>query len=186
MKKRQREIIPKTLPVQPQRIQHIAFAIPKLEYKVVAQPILKTTFTGHVTAIPTVLIFYLNSMEFKIVAAIIQETMENGVCLLTASQFATRFKTCLPTIYDNLYNLRKMGVIYEDRQGRQVARAIDFNAVQHLNDILSIEDRGMYRRLRDKLKLKNINNITKDDFERVYDKYVLPPDHDIEEEEEYD
>ena len=186
MKKRRREVIPKSLPVQPQRIQNVAFAIPKLEYKVVAQPILKTAFTGHVTAIPTVLIFYLNTMEFKIVATIIQETMENGVCLLTVAQFAIRLKTSPPTIYDNLYKLRKMGVVYEDRQGRQVARAIDFNAVQHLNDILNIEDRGMYRRLRDKLKLKNINNIAKEDFNRVYDKHVLPADHDIEEEEEYD
>lgn len=186
MKKKPREIIPKTLPVQPKRIQNIAFAIPKLEYKVVAQPILKTTFTGHVTTIPTVLIFYLNPMEFKIVAAIIQETMENGVCLLTVPQFVTRFKASCKTIYDSLYRLRKMGIIYEDRQGRQVARAIDFDAVQHLNDILSIEDRGIYRRLRDKLRLKNINNITQKDLERVYDKYVLPPDHDIEEEEEYD
>lgn len=186
MKKTHKEIIPKSLPVQPQRIQNVAFAIPKLEYKVIAQPILQTTFTGHVTTIPTVLIFYLNTTEFKIVAAIIQETVENGVCLLTIKQFATRLKVCIATIYDNFYNLRKMGIMYEDRQGRQVARAIDFNAVQHLNDILNIEDRGIYRRLRDKMRLKNINNITKEDFNRVYDKYVLPVDHDIEEEEEYD
>lgn len=186
MKKRKREIIPKTLPVHPQRIQNVAFAIPKLEYKVVAQPIIKTAFTGHVTAIPTVLIFYLNQLEFKIVATVIQETMENGVCLLTAAQFATRLKSTPPAIYNNLHALRKMGIIYEDRQGWIVARAIDFNAVQHLNDILSEEDRGVYRRLRSKLKLKNINNITKGDLFRIYDKHVLPVDHDIEEEEEYD
>lgn len=186
MKKRKQEVMPKMLPVKPQRIQEIPLAIPKLEYKVIAQPILKTAFTGHVIAVPTILIFYLNSLEFKVVATIMQETMEVGVCVLTAKQFSVRTKACLPNIYNALHALRKMGIVYEYRQGRYVARAIDFNAVQHLNDLLSIEDRGVYRRLRDKLKLKNINNITKHDLERIYDKYVLPVDHDIEEEEEYD
>lgn len=186
MKKRKPEIIPKTLPVHPQRIQNTEFAIPQLKYKVVAQPILKTAFTGHVTTIPTILIFYLNPMEFKVVAAIIQETMENGVCLLTAKQFSVRLKASMPSIYNSLYALRKMNIIYEERQGRSVARAIDFKAVQHLNDLLSIEDRGVYRRLRDRAKLKNINNITTKDLERIYDRHVLPADHDIEEEEEYD
>lgn len=186
MKKRKPEIIPKSLPVKPQRIQNTKLAIPKLEYKVVAQPILETTFTGHVTTIPTILIFYLNPMEFKVAAVIIQETMETGVCILTTKQIAIRLKASKPSIYNSLYALRKMGIIYEERQGRKVARALDFNAIQHLNDLLNIEDRGVYRRLRDKARLKNINNITSVDLERIYDKHVLPADHDVEEEEEYD
>lgn len=186
MKKHKQERIPKTLPVIPQRFQNISLEIPQIEYKVVAQPILKTAFTGHVTAIPTVLIFYLNSLEFKVVATIIQETMENGVCILTLKQIASRLKTALPTLYDTVYHLRKMGVIYEDRQSYKIARAIDFNAVQKLNDLLLYEDRGMYRRLRTKMRFKNINNINENDLKKAYDLHVLPIDHDIEEEEEYD
>lgn len=186
MRKKKREVIPETLPVIPQRIQKIPLAVPKIEYKVVAQQILKTEFTGHVTTIPTVLIFYLHAHEFKVVAAIIQETMEAGICLLTVKQLSVRLKVEPTTIYDTLYKLRRMGIIYEYRQGRNVARAIDFEAVQHLNDLLDIEDRGVYCRLRGKTKLKNIRNITPKDLQQIYDKYVLPVDHDIEEEEEYD
>lgn len=186
MKKKQREFYPKKLTVKPQRIQNVALAIPKLEYKVVAQPILKTEFTGHVTTVPTVLIFYLNNLEFKIIATIIQETIECGVCLLNAKQFAVRLSTNTKRIYDELYKLRKMGLLYEDRQGRSVARAVDFKTVQHLNDLLGAEDRGVYRRLRNRMKLRNIRGITKEDLKLIYDKYVLPVDHDPEEEEEYD
>lgn len=184
--KRRNDKPPKSLKVIPQRIQKMNIDIPKVEYKVVAQPILKTQFTGHVTVIPTVLIFYLNNQEFKVVATIIQETMENGTCTLNAKQFSIRNGISMPTLYTTIHNLRKMGIIYEEREGRNVKRAIDFNAVQHLNDLVSIEDRGIYIRLRNKVRHKNINNLTESDLERSYDKYVLPVDHDPEEEEEYD
>lgn len=184
--KRRVERPPKSLKVIPQRIQNMNIDIPSLEYKVVAQPILKTKFTGHVTVIPTVLIFYLNTAEFRIVATIIQETLENGACDLTIKQIAIRNTMSLPTVYTCIHNLRKMRVIYEEREGRKVKRAIDFDAVQHLNDLVSIEDRGIYKRLREKVRLKNINNLTEKDLEKSYDRYVLPVDHDPEEEEEYD
>ena len=184
--KRRNEKPPKSLKVEPQRIQNMDIAIPQLEYKVVAQPVLKTKFTGHVTVIPTVLIFYLNNQEFKVVATIIQETMERGACTLTAKQMSIRNSISMPTIYTVIHNLRKMGVIYEEREGVNVKRVIDFNAVQHLNDLVCIEDRGIYKRLRGKVHNKNINNLTEQDLEKAYDKYVLPADHDPEEEEEYD
>lgn len=184
--KRRNERPPKELKVPKQRIQEMDIAIPKLEYKVVAQPILKTEFTGHVTVIPTVLIFYLNNQEFKVVATIIQETMENGACTLTAKQISIRNSISMPTIYTVIHNLRKMGIIYEKREGWNVKRAIDFNAVQHLNDLVSVEDRGIYKRLRGKVHQKNINNLTEKDLQKAYDQYVLPVEHDPEEEEEYD
>ena len=185
MRKRKDEP-PKVIKVKPQRIQNMDIAIPQLEYKVVAQPILKTQFTGNVTVIPSVLIFYLNNMEFKIVATIIQETMEKGVCVLTVKQMAIKNLMSMPSLYTTLHTLRKMKLIYEERSGKQVKRAIDFNAVQHLNDLTSNEDYGIYKRLRGKVKQKIIYNITKKDLEKCYDQYILPPDHDIEEEEEYD
>lgn len=184
--KKQKTKPPEVIQIVPQRIQNMDIAIPKLEYKVIAQPVLKTQFTGHVTVIPTVLIFYLTSQEFKVVATIIQETMENGACTLTVKQIGIRHSIGTNTLYNTIYHLRKMGIVYEKREGRAVTRAIDFNAVQHLNDLVSVEDRGIYKRLRRKVKNKNINNLTKQDIEKSYDKYVLPVDHDIEEEEEYD
>lgn len=184
--RRRQEKPPKEIVIKPQRIQNIKIAMPQLEYKVVAQPILKTQFTGHVTVIPTVLIFYLSNQEFKVVATIIQETMECGACVLSAQQMCIRNSISIPTMYSVLHNLRKMGIVYEQREGRNVKRAIDFNAVQHLNDLVSLEDRGIYTRLRGKVRLKNINNLTEADLQKAYDKYVLPVDHDPEEEEEYD
>lgn len=184
--KRRQEKPPKEIRFKPERIQNMDIALPQVEYKVVAQPILKTKFTGHVTVIPTVLIFYLTNQEFKVVATIIQENMECGACVLSAKQLCIRNAISIPTMYSVLHNLRKMGIIYEQREGRNVKRAIDFNAVQHLNDLLNIEDRGIYKRLRGKVHQKNINNITKADLQKAYDKYVLPVDHDPEEEEEYD
>lgn len=178
--------IPKSIKVIPGRIQKTDIKIPTYEYKVVAQPILKTAFTGHVTPLPTVLLFYLYLNELRVVGTIIQETLENGACLLTMKQFQIRLKMLKHTLADTLHHLRKLGIIYEERKGWKVKRAIDYSAVQHLNDILANEDRGIYTRLRRVCKLKNIKHINEHDLERSYDKYVLPVDHDIEEEEEYE
>lgn len=185
MKRRKSKPV-KPLKVIPSRVKMMDINVPQMEYRVVAQPILKTQFTGHVSVIPTVLIFYLSNQELKVVATIIQETMENAVCTLSAKQLSVRIGISMPSLYTTIYKLRKMGVIYEERHGRHIKRAIDFNAVQHLNDLLNIEDRGIYKRLRGKLHNKNLNNITEQDLERAYDKYVLPVNHDPEEEEEYD
>lgn len=87
---------------------------------------------------------------------------------------------------DALYHLRRMKIMYEARYGWHVQRAIDYDTVQHLNDLLENEDRGIYKRLRAKCRLKNVKHLSKTDLEKAYDKYVLPVDHDIEEEEEYD
>ena len=82
--------------------------------------------------------------------------------------------------------LRRLHVIIEKRHGWKVDRSINYDAIQHLNDLVSIEDRGIYTRLRSKCKYRNIENITEKDLDESYDKYVLPVDHDPEEEEEYD
>lgn len=177
---------PETLDVVPQRLQEMDISIPGIEYKVVAQPILNKVFTGNVTVIPTVLIFYLRNQELKIVATIIQETMECGVCSLNSKQFAVRNSMFIQTVYTVLNNLKKMGIVYEDRKGWEVLRAIDFEAVQHLNDLVAVEDRGVYIRLRKHAKFRNISKLTRKDVEKCYDLRILPPDHDIEEEEEYD
>lgn len=184
--KQKAESPPKFIKVKPQKFSDAPICIPKLEYKVVAQPVLKTAFTGRTIVMPIVLAFYLRDTEYKVVTVVLKETMDNGTCALNAKQFSTRLAYSLPNIYDTLYNLRRMGILYEYRSGRQVIRAIDFDAVQHLNDLTVNEDDGICRRLRKRLKFKNINNITKDDLKRAYDRYVLPTDHDIEEEEEYD
>lgn len=177
---------PKTVKVIPGKIQKTGLQVPQLTYKVVAQPILKTEFTGNVAPIPTVLIFYLSANELMVVATIIQETMENAICLLTKKQFCIRLKMKMRNLSDTLYHLRKMHILYERRNGWKVQRMIDYKSVQHLNDLLENEDRGIYKRLRRKCRTKNINHITTNDLQKAYDKYVLPADHDIEEEEEYD
>lgn len=177
---------PRFIRVNYHRIQKQAIEAPTYKYEVVAQPILKTVFTGHVMAVPTVLMFFLRPSELKIAAIIIQENMESGDCVLTSKQFAIRLCTTCKNVYATMYTLRKLGVIYEKRFCNVVHRAVDFSAVQHLNDLIEIEDRGIYTRLRHKTKLKNIKNITREDVQKCYDQYVLAVDHDIEEEEEYD
>ena len=92
----------------------------------------------------------------------------------------------IQTVYTVLNNLKKMGIVYEDRKGWDVLRAIDFEAVQHLNDLVAVEDRGVYIKLRKHVKYRNISKLTKKDIEKCYDLRILPPDHDSEEEEEYD
>lgn len=183
---RKRKDKQKTIKIPPEKDLRMPISIPKVKYAVVKQSVLQTAFTGNVTVIPTVLVFYLRPSELRVVTTIIQETMENGVCELTAPQFCIRLKMSHPTFVKAMYNLTKMHVVYQERHGWKWVRAVDFNSVQHLNDVLAAEDRGVYTRLRTRCKNKNINNIGQDDLNRIYDQHVLSPDHDIEEEEEYD
>lgn len=176
----------KTIKFNPNRVQTTDIKIPNFNYKVVAETEEKTAFTGHVTLIPTVLIFYLHANELKVAATIMQEIMENGRCLLATKQFCVRLQLSKPTLYSSMKALRRLHVIIEKRHGWKVDRSINYEAIQHLNDLVSIEDRGIYTRLRSKCKYRNIENITEKDLDGSYDKYVLPVDHDPEEEEEYD
>lgn len=164
----------------------MGIAVPKMEYRVVKDPVLETAFTGNVTVLPTVLLFYLKPGELRLVATIMQEIMEKGECILTTKQFCLRLQITLPTYRTYIHNLLKMHIVSQKRSGWQFNRSIDFDSVQHLDDLLNAEDRGVYVRLRKRCKNKNINNITQEDLGRIYDQYVLPPDHDPEEEEEYD
>lgn len=180
------ETSPKTIEVIPGKIQKTSLEVPEIEYKIVAQPVLKSKFVGNIIPLPTVLIFYLHPRELVVVSVIIQEIMENGACLLNKKQFCIRLKMTARTISSTFYNLRKMKIMYEMRNGRKIQRLINYDSVQYLNDLLEREDRGIYKRLRAKCKIKDVNNITQKDLDKAYDKYVLPADHDIEEEEEYD
>lgn len=170
----------------PNRIQKTDIKIPNFNYKVVAEVEEQTAFSGNVIVLPTVLLLYLRPNELRVAATILQEIMENGECLLTAQQFCIRLQLSLPTIHSTFTNLRKLHVMKETRKGWKIKRKIDFEAVQHFNDLVAGEDRGIFPRLRNRCRLKNIAHITRKDVEMAYDKYVLPPDHDIEEEEEYD
>lgn len=161
--------------------------IPKLNYKVVVDDVsMQTAFTGNVIGLPTVLVFYLHASELKVVCVILQEIMERGACILTYQQLSKRLCISLPTLYQTMKNLKRMHIIDELRKGWKIRRWLDFQAIQHLNDLVDIEDRGIYPRLRRKCRNRNIGKITEDDVRSAYDQYVLPPDHDIEEEEEYD
>lgn len=177
---------PTQIKVPPLKIHKMDIAIPKLEYKVIAEPVLERQFTGNVTTIPTVLIFYLNPNELKMVCTILQDTMERGACVQSAYQLSIRHRISPLTANTALMHLRRMGIIYEHGTPRRRELYVDLSAVQWLDDLLEDEDRGIYRRLRRVVGFKYIFNITKEDIEKAYDNKVLPPDHDIEEEEEYD
>lgn len=171
----------------PDSIPKTEIKIPKFKYKVAVDDVsMQTAFTGNVIGLPTVLIFYLHANELKVVCVILQEIMERGACILTYQQFSIRLCISLPTLYQTMRKLRTMNVIEELRKGWKVRRWLNFEAIQHLNDLVDTEDRGIYPRLRRKCKSKSIKKINEEDIKAVYDQYVLPPDHDIEEEEEYD
>lgn len=170
--------------IRPEEIQR-TIKIPKLEYKVVEQPTLKTAFTGSVMVIPTVLLFYLKPTELKVVAVIIRETMEKAACKLDLDQFAVRTNMVKGSVRLAIKCLNKMNIISQKRDGRAYIRELRFDNIQRLDKLLEDENKAVSSRLRKFVKNKSLTKITKDDVARCYTNTLLPPD-DLEENEEYD
>lgn len=162
--------------------------MPEISYQVIANTEMKAVFTGDITPLPTTLIFYLNHAELMIVATIMSETTTNGECNLNIREMARRIYASEVTVCNAISALRKSGLLLEKKSGvrNSKSRIINYEALQHLNDVLEGENPGIYARIRGKLRKKNIFNITKEDVMNAYDNKILPPDHDPMEEEEYD
>lgn len=164
--------------------------VPRVKYEVVAKIDMETAFTGEVTPIPTVLIHYLSHLELRIISVIMEDTYRYGECDQTVKELARRLCLTPPSVSHSLNSLRKRELMIESPNGLRGAgriRKLNFKTIQHLCDLLEGEDPATYSRIGNAIRRKkSLMNVTKEDILKAYDKYVLPPEHDPAEEEEYD
>lgn len=164
--------------------------MPKINYQVTTFVETEEVFHGMTLPVPRVLLYYLKHSELLVLMVILEETCANGICKLTIADMARRLHSCYHSIGYTLHQLDKQGLIItssrQTRLGRKI-RSIDYKTVQHLNDLVEGEDPAVFSKIRSVLKQKfKIRNITREDIEKTYDTRILPPEHDPEEEEEYD
>lgn len=164
--------------------------LPKIMYQIVATVEQEEVYNGMTIPIPHVLFYFLHHKELQVVGVIIEQTILTGSCKLTIKDFAYRLSVNPVTVCNALYNLRKMNLLIEIADGKRGAgkvRKINFEAIQHLNNLVEGEDFNLLSRVRRKLgNKKNVTKINLADLEKVYNHKILPPEHDPEEEEEYD
>lgn len=166
-----------------------SLVLPKIQYQITASSELHSVFHGKVTPIPTVLIYFLNHTELMVITTIMEQTNDDGECVMTVKEIARHLRMTTPTISTSLYNLRRAGLLLESPnslKGNGRNRMLNYRAVQHLNDLVEGEDSGIYSRIRRATHKQDILHISKTDLDNAYDQYILSPDHDPEEEEEYD
>lgn len=179
---------PIIIEIDPKELKN-GIVVPKVKYQVVATVEHQQVFNGMVLPIPRVLIYYLSKVELQVVATIIEQTNEVGECALTVKEIAKKIKGSTPTTSTALYALRRMGILKETPNGQKGAgriRTLNYDAIQHLNDLVEGEDPGVFARLRKATRKSQIQKLGQYDLDKSYDSTVLPPDHDPEEEEEYD
>lgn len=163
--------------------------LPKVKYEVLATVEEEQVFHGMVLPIPRVLLYYLNRHELMVVATIIEKTNETGICASTLKDMSTKLKVSVPSLSNCLFSLRKVGLLLEEPNGKRGGgrlRKLNYEAIQHLNDLVEGEDPGIYTRIRKATRKIDITHLTKEDINKAYDNKVLQPDHDPAEEEEYD
>lgn len=164
-------------------------ALPKITYQILASVEEEEVYRGMVLPLPRVLVYYLNHNELLIVTTIFEYTRDFGECALSVKEMAAKLKLSIPTISNCLYSLRKISLLQEMPDGRRGAgkiRKLNYEAIQHLNDLCEDEDPGIYLRIRKATKKKDILHLTKEDVREAYDNKILEPEHDPAEEEEYD
>lgn len=178
-----------TIPVDPKEMRNGLF-IPKIQYEVVARVEMQEVYKGLTLAIPKVLMYYLTHKEMLVMTIILEETVTKGECDLKVKDMAYRLNITSATASAMLSKLRKQGLILESangRAGRGKLRRLNYKTIQYLNDLVENEDPGVFPRIRKALKNKYIiTNINYSDIQRTYTPRILPPNHDPEEEEEYD
>lgn len=168
-------------------VSQLGIQIPRIDYKVVADISMRTAFKGRITPVPTVLIHYLRPIEFQFVAIIIEETIETGECMLKNDDFALRLKVTNPTIYKTKYELRRLGLLIEEKAAdRKYRYSIDWSVVDSLEKLTINEPKAIMRYLRSATQKRAIKNLTKEDIENAYTEKILPFEHDPREEEIYD
>lgn len=193
MKKRpQRAILSKPDPIivkiDPMMLRS-GIVLPKVKYEVVATMDSEQVFQGMVLPIPKVLIYFLNRNEMLVMTTILEASIDTGDCAFTTKELSKKIHITLPTLTAALYSLRKIGLLLEQPNGNRGngrIRKLNYEAIQHLNDLVEGEDVDVFVRIRKATKKVNIMNLTKSDIHNAYDNYALPPDHDPAEEEEYD
>lgn len=162
--------------------------LPKVKYEILATVETEEVFDGMVIPMPKVLIYFLSKNELMVVSTIMEEANENGECALSVQELAIKMRLSIPTLSNCLYSLRKIGLLLETPNGKRGGgriRQLNYQAIQHLNDLVEEEDPGIYARIRKATRKINILNLTKDDVKSAYDTHVLEPGHDPAEEEEY-
>lgn len=162
---------------------------PKIKYEISASVECETVFTGRILPIPKVLLFYLTHKELLIFVTIMEEVNKNGECELSVKEMAKKTKISIPTLSTCLYNMRKVGLLLERPNGHRGSgriRRINYQTVQHLNDLVEGEDLGVYVRIRKATRKTVIDNLTKSDIKGAYDNFVINPEDDPIEAEEYD
>lgn len=174
--------------IDPLEVQN-SIVIPTIEYEITPKIVGKTMFNGLVIPMPKVLLYYLANSELLVAATILEETAKMGVCKLTVQEIAIRLHSTPASISGVLGKLRRFQLLVEKNNGRRgngSNRMLNFDTIQHLNDLADGEDPGVYVRIRRASRKVSIANMTKEDIARTYDTKILAPDHDPAEEEEYD
>lgn len=169
-------------------LYNVGLLLPEIKYEIQAVVDHKEVFNGAIIPFPKVLFFFLTHNEMLIVATILEETRKNGTCSLTVTEMGHKLRISAPTLCNGLYKLRKLGLLLETPNGKKGSgrtRSLNYETLQHLNDLVEDEDYSVIARLRSNLKKKSITSFTKDDIKDAYDNHALPVDHDPEEEEEY-
>lgn len=187
----------KTIPLNPEPVVikidpkelRAGIVLPKVKYEVQVSVENDQAFNGMILPVPKVLIYYLTHNELMIVSTIIEDTNEHSECASTIKELAVKLRISTPTVSTCLYSLRRAGLLLESPNGRRGAgrtRRLNYEAVQHLNDLVEGEAPGIYTRIRTATWKANIMKLTKEDIKKAYDNQVLEPGHDPAEEEEYD
>lgn len=179
---------PIVIKIDPNELKN-GIILPEIKYEVVATVEHHQVFHGMVLPIPKVLVYYLNNAELKVVSMIIEETNDQGFCALSVIELAAKLKMSTIKLSSCLQSLRKIGLLLEmpnGRRGNGKMRKLNYEAIQHLNDLVEGEDPGVYSRIRKASRKFDISHMTKEDILNAYDNKVLAPDHDPIEEEEYD
>lgn len=179
---------PIIIKINPSELKN-GIVLPQVKYEVLATVEEKQVFHGMVLPIPRVLLYYLKHHELMVVSKIIEETNETGTCALTVKELSAKLKISVPSLSNCLYSLRRVGLLLEEPNGKRGAgklRKLNYDTIQHLNDLVEGEDPGIYTRIRTATRKADISHLNKKDVHNAYDNKVLAPDHDPAEEEEYD
>lgn len=177
-----------TVNVDPNEMKQ-QIVMPEVEYKVIATAKPRVAFHGTVIMMPRVLIYFLTHKELVVMTFIMDQTAAHGACWTTVKEMESQLALSSTTISGVLYRLRLMGLLMEKPNGQSGSgrvRTPNFEAIQHLDDVLDGESTAVCTRMHVLCRDMNVMSLRKDDVQRVCNHKVLPKDHDPEEEEEYD
>lgn len=184
MKQREGVTIMKTVQDKPINMVDGEIALPDVKYVAVMEVSEEKVFKGRTFSMPLVLFEYLRQSELQVFYLIMRHLREHGCCFYRNKTLGEEISVTHVTVYLSIKRMASMGLLRLTKDGKRTFKFINWEAVQHLEEISKKWKPGALVYLRERMRDNDVMSIPPKLMREMKMRYEISDNP--EENEEYD